>query len=118
MLHRGLGGFGKTWGRLLTAPRGRRCPPTLLVYGYLGPVARTNCFRWPRLSTFDRAKVGFVNRWSGVQISHPAPTNQKLCWFSATDLFRRIAARPGARASIPVIRSLRTRTTPRDFFSP
>ena len=32
------------------------------------------------------AQAGFVNRWSGVQISHPAPVNQALSSSSRSDL--------------------------------
>src|SRR6516165_6475924 len=64
---------------------------------------RLQALRQP-VATSGSICSGFVNRWSGVQISHPAPTNQRVTVVSATDLFRRTAARPGARALIPVIR--------------
>jgi hypothetical protein len=41
--------------------------------------------------------IVFVNRWSGVRISHPAPPNQRVTVVSATDLFRNRGATRGTR---------------------
>src|SRR5262249_40958796 len=54
---------------------------------------------WRSVAANGSVFNSFVNRWSGVQISHPAPTNQRVTVVSAIDLSRNRGTAGGTRVS-------------------